>query len=304
MLPSQPSKVLILTQNIALGRRWAEMLRETVGQVWISPADVPVNERADVIVTDYVSLEEVSGRTGLPLGQNGAQTASARPVGIVAISTMSREQIAPWADVALDVTCSSSELSLACALLGEVVRLRAERDESLRAERESHDLAHADPLTGLPNRRVWDRQLQLQCQRIRTTPDSLWLAIIDLDRFKAVNDAAGFSVGDEVLRSTTRALSGQLRRDDLVARLGGDEFGVLLSGSDEIGVRRVLERLRAAVAGQEMPAGIARLTTSIGYAAAGRDISPVNLFAAAERGLRNAKRAGGDRVELGDQPTD
>ena len=102
-------------------------------------------------------------------------------------------------------TCAAAEatareLGLACGLVGEIVRLQTERDEVARIQQQTVQLAETDPLTDLANRRVWDRQLQSQWTLATSTGQPLWLAIVDLDRFKEVNDRDGYVAGDGTLQ--------------------------------------------------------------------------------------------------------
>jgi diguanylate cyclase (GGDEF)-like protein len=244
-----------------------------------------------VIVTD-LAPDEISRRAKVNFGTlpdtAGVQRAD---IGIVALRP------APWADVALSAEASASELSLACHLTAEIARLRAQRDELERVRDEATHLAQTDPLTGLANRRAWESQLDA---RLALSHAPLWLAVVDLDGFKQVNDRLGMARGDEVLVRAAHALAGQLRREDLVARLGGDEFGVLLHDVAETHTAAIFDRLRAAVAEQSAPEGIPRITASIGYVpSADGSTDADQLFSAAERAMREAKRAGGNRAVRG-----
>ena len=105
--------------------------------------------------------------------------------------------------------------------------------------------ARTDPLTGLPNRRVWDEDLSRELARARRHGGALCLAMLDLDRFKAYNDRHGHQAGDELLSAAATAWRPELRSTDTIARFGGEEFAVLLPHSDEEGAVKVVERLLA-----------------------------------------------------------
>jgi diguanylate cyclase (GGDEF)-like protein len=295
MFLSQLPKVLILAQNPEAGRRWADMLAQNTAATWLSAAEVPPETQLDVLVTDLASLDDAARRSGVALCQEPAPGQRRTNVGVIAMRP------ADWADLTLAANCTQRELCLACQLLGEIVRLRHGNDALSRRQHETEQLAETDPLTGLANRRVWDRQLQIKSTAGQQGSEPLWLAIVDLDGFKAVNDRCGLSVGDRVLQGAARALAEQLRREDVVARLGGDEFGVLLTGVSEEDARGVWDRLRAAVAGQSVPPEASRLTASIGYASAGEHgAAMADVFTAAEDALGQAKRGGGDRACRGE----
>jgi diguanylate cyclase (GGDEF)-like protein len=151
------------------------------------------------------------------------------------------------------------------------------------------EIALTDTLTGLPNRRAWDTRL---AQAIRDH-EPICVAILDLDFFKAFNDAHGHQAGDRLLKEAAAAWRGQLRTTDMLARYGGEEFVVLLNGHDPDVARRIVERVRDATPrGQSCSAGIA-------CREAGEDAA--TLLGRADDALYEAKRAGRDRsaVALG-----
>src|SRR5205807_9545901 len=121
-----------------------------------------------------------------------------------------------------------------------------------RREAEAHiaQLAAEDPLTGLPNRRVFSAALdQISGQRSASRlNDEFAVLFLDLDRFKAVNDTLGHRIGDLLLQEVAKRLEQLLEPDDLLARLGGDEFAVVLTAVDSrASLEAVASRLIAAV---------------------------------------------------------
>jgi diguanylate cyclase (GGDEF)-like protein len=150
-------------------------------------------------------------------------------------------------------------------------------------ERRLTELASRDSLTGLWNRRRLDEELRWLVQGER--PASL--LVLDLDSFKAVNDALGHEAGDRLLRSVAQAIQGCVRRADLVARLGGDEFGVLLAGATAEEAAAVAEKIRAAVAAV-WPMGL-HGGVSIGISTVSS--SGVDAFGRADRAMYAAKRS-------------
>lgn len=181
---------------------------------------------------------------------------------------------------------------------------RRERRWSEERQRWS-ELALTDPMTGLRNRRYFQARFEEALRTARREREPLSIAIIDVDRFKAVNDRHGHLVGDQVLRAVAAALKSVVRRGETLARVGGEEFAILLPGSDEAGAEAVAERVRRAVetARVRVPAVPEPLsvTASVGVAStsllpegAGRAV----LYGAADAALRAAKEHGRNRVEV------
>jgi diguanylate cyclase (GGDEF)-like protein/PAS domain S-box-containing protein len=150
--------------------------------------------------------------------------------------------------------------------------------------------ARTDALTGLPNRRVWDEDLEREIARAHRHGGNLCLAMLDLDRFKAFNDHHGHQGGDQLLAATATAWRPVLRATDTLARYGGEEFAVLLPHSDEEGAMTVVGRLLEVV-----PLG---QTASAGVAVWDGKESACELLARADAALYEAKGAGRARALL------
>lgn len=145
-------------------------------------------------------------------------------------------------------------------------------------------LADTDALTGLANRRTLHTRLAWHLARSRRTAGATWLALLDLDAFKAFNDTHGHLAGDQLLVETAAAWQGLLRPTDTLARTGGDEFTVLLTDCDQAAALQVMDRMTAAVAnGLACSAGVARWD---GHESATRLIERADaaLYAAKTRG--------------------
>jgi diguanylate cyclase (GGDEF)-like protein len=158
-------------------------------------------------------------------------------------------------------------------------------------------LAHHDALTGLINRREFDRRLSYELARCARTRQTCTVLMCDLDNFKAVNDEYGHPAGDAVLKRVANELLAGVRTIDTVARIGGEEMAVLLVECDIADAHHIAERLRRAVATHGENASA--VTISIGVADSGSAASAEELIAAADRALYEAKRAGRDRVGYG-----
>jgi diguanylate cyclase (GGDEF)-like protein len=170
-------------------------------------------------------------------------------------------------------------------------------EESERLKREYEDAATVDVLTGLRNRRWLNDAFTRQLERSARSRHAVSLLMIDVDRFKDVNDRHGHLVGDEVLVQLGRTVAGALRPQDLLARFGGEEFVVLLPDLPHVEVSAVAERLREAVGSTPVLTSVGLLgglSVSIGVATqtAGPSTSLSTLFDAADRALYEAKAAG------------
>jgi diguanylate cyclase (GGDEF)-like protein len=149
-------------------------------------------------------------------------------------------------------------------------------------------LAYRDPLTELPNRRAFDDHMIALSRPGQHNA----LLVIDVDKFKEINDTQGHEAGDALLRRLAQAIRSAVRAGDTVARIGGDEFTVLLPQCAQVEAHRVAEDIRAAVL--EMSGG--EVTVSIGGAPLGADTRGAVLNA--DRALYTAKTAGRNRSEL------
>jgi diguanylate cyclase (GGDEF)-like protein len=176
--------------------------------------------------------------------------------------------------------------------------IAAERVTALH--RRLHADARHDPLTGIGNRLRLAEDLEAVCGRVERYGHNYCVAIVDVDRFKAYNDASGHRAGDDVLRAVAASLRDTVRTGDAVYRYGGEEFAVLLPEQTLDGAARAGERLRAAVEelGLERPEG-GSVTVSVGVAGLGdARCSPDQLFELADEALNQAKAAGRNRVQV------
>jgi len=168
-------------------------------------------------------------------------------------------------------------------------------------ELEHRDRAVLDPLTGLLNRASLESRVAEIEQQARLTDGAVAVVLLDLDRFKRVNDEFGHERGDAVLRDAASEIRRSLRSFELVYRIGGEEFLLLLPGADLEGGIEIAERVRAAVA-VARPGDI-EITLSAGVAtAAGEHVRYDTLFRAADVALLRAKREGRDQVVAAVEP--
>ena len=176
---------------------------------------------------------------------------------------------------------------------------------SLRHARLVQD-SRVDAKTGLLNTATWERQAMAEVVRAVRTKTALAIAVLDIDRFKVVNDTYGHLVGDQVLKEIARTLTSQLRDYDLAGRFGGEEFTLLLPQTRAVDAIRIAERIRSTIAGLSIIApGAAggervQVTVSIGVVAldSGTDRKFTQLMAAADAALYRAKGSGRDQVQM------
>ncbi|MDQ3554260.1 MAG: sensor domain-containing diguanylate cyclase [Chloroflexota bacterium] len=234
------------------------------------------------------AADEVARRVrsgyGLPHTLAAPLIADARFVGALMLSKRTRDS---WSE--LDrrlLTWASGEVSAALA--------------RVYALEEAEARANIDALTGLPNRRYFDEIISIVRPR-RRAGDTLGILMIDIDRFKNLNDRYGHATGDTVLRAVAGAIYTTVRAEDTPARYGGEEFSVILHRASAAQAVEVAERVRAAV--QAMPPermGIERpVTVSVGVAVAvEEDIDVAAIIDGADGALYLAKRRGRNRVEV------
>jgi diguanylate cyclase (GGDEF)-like protein len=173
---------------------------------------------------------------------------------------------------------------LALSMVAAQVGIRAVSSRTL--------LAGTDPLTSMANRDRLLARLQDRLIRLRPPRETVTLLLVDLDRFKSVNDDFGHLAGDMVLVEVARRLQDSTRSDDLVARFGGDEFVILLSGGVPLrSIDDVIGRIRRAVGRPiPLPAGSVTVGVSVGAATATeRGVDPLELVRLADSALYEAK---------------
>ena len=182
------------------------------------------------------------------------------------------------------------------------------RNQIARVEKRAQELRNEslrDGLTGLWNRRAYDGRIAEEVTRAVRYKSPLSIALFDIDRFKALNDAHGHRVGDAVLHALAGRILRMLRQSDFLARYGGEEFAVIFPNTELSKAAVAGEKIRSATRGETIPtsAGPLRVTVSIGVASLAPRGTPEALFEDADRALYRAKAAGRDRVEAAEIQT-
>lgn len=234
---------------------------------------------------DRIVAERIAARAGAVFGlRNTIVTPLTTDGGIIGALLISRRTSGPW-------PAAAHRLLVGAAIEASAALSRA------YSHRQAEARASTDALTGLPNRRYFDEFCNLLSRR-RRAEDSVGVLMIDIDRFKALNDAHGHPIGDEVLRAVAAAIVAAVREEDVPARYGGEEFAVLLRNPTiEVAVE-VGERVRDAVAKLDLARfGVGSVRVSVGAAVAGDPDEPIGVtIEQADRALYDAKRRGRDRV--------
>ncbi len=297
-----PREGLVRAATEATGARWALLLepdprgerlhlRSVAGPSELRLAPIDVEREASVAGEALRSGERVwvpdTRRESRALGEfvasTGAVSVLAQPVrrggrviGVLVLLWQRRVKPTPDVVSLVELVAVSAALAL-------------ERGELLaRAE----EAARTDALTGLGNRRVWDRALPRELARAARHGTPLTVAMLDLDHFKAFNDARGHPAGDALLREAARRWAHELRATDLLTRYGGEEFALLLPTTDFAEAVEAVDRLRAVT-----PEG---QTCSAGVASWDGEETPEALVARADRALYHAKAAGRDCTRVDD----
>lgn len=177
------------------------------------------------------------------------------------------------------------------------VRMVGLQAELAARVRELDALATIDGLTGIANRRTFQARLEAECARSDRDNAPLALMLLDIDRFKSLNDTYGHPAGDEVLTMMGRVLVSSSRNTDLVARFGGEEFAVILINTDKSAARGAAERLRTRIEAEHWPHR--SITVSIGIASWGLGADTASkLINQADQALYSSKEHGRNRTTL------
>lgn len=193
--------------------------------------------------------------------------------------------------------------AIAVDYAGEPATLVSMNDISQRKQLEDElfHQANTDPLTGLSNRRYFLVQAEQEIRRARRFARDLSVMMMDLDRFKMINDTLGHAAGDAVLQAIVKASQERLRESDIMGRLGGEEFALLLPETSLEAAMEVSGRLLEHIAETPIPTvkGVVHCTTSLGVAQLRDSDSTIDdLLHRADEALYEAKRNGRNRAEI------
>jgi two-component system cell cycle response regulator len=172
----------------------------------------------------------------------------------------------------------------------------------LESNRKLEEMSNTDPLTSLRNRRFFERAYPTMFEHARRYERPLSVAMVDVDKFKGINDQFGHAAGDAVLKSVARTLANTTRKSDLIARLGGEEFAIVLPEIALFESLQFAEKIRTAIATScvEFEGRLMNVTASVGIANVphSKFDSAASLLEAADLALYRAKGNGRNRVEM------
>lgn len=299
--------VLVVLQHL-LGSQGHAVIVARDGREALKQAMV---ERPQMIVCDWIMPE----MDGLTLCRALRETDEGRQMYFLLLTGLEKEaNLVEAFEAGVDdfVTKPFSPKVLLARLRAghRVIRLQEEalRDsQSLRrfaaelavANRRLRQAALTDPLTGLPNRRYAMERLEQEWTASNRNQRALSVMMVDVDRFKAVNDTYGHDMGDQTLRHIALTLRKSARGDDVVCRLGGEEFLVICPDTGVAAAMRLAERARAAVAGAPAMLGAIQYSITVSIGVAERDPVMVKfdeLLKLADQVLYHSKHLGGNQV--------
>ena len=198
----------------------------------------------------------------------------------------------------MEAFANELNLQVLKAMQTEAELLRS-REALADANRTLADWAHRDTLTGLWNRRkAWDL-MEYESQRSIRHGRTIGVAMLDIDKFKAINDNFGHDAGDKILQNTAVLLGGALRKGDILARWGGEEFLVVFPETDLEGTRLAAEKLRSSLeeAQWDLP-GLPGVTVSIGVTVKASGVDWDTVLKESDHALYRAKESGRNKVSL------
>jgi diguanylate cyclase (GGDEF)-like protein len=283
VVDDEPDKRLLLA--FALENEGYQVFTATDGAEGLAAVEL---HQPDLIVTD-VMMPRMDGYEMIRRVRGNPQTKFI-PVIIQSATRIEGRDVRLGSELgALGYLTDPTDLDLLRARARTLLELKQYLDSCQEA-------AFTDHLTGLANRRRFERQLEREAARTERYNRTFCLLLVDIDNFKEVNDTHGHDAGDEALRRVANVIQSGTRGIDTGARIGGDEFAVILPETDLERGLEVAERLRSAIAALDFGI-VGRVTASLGVAelpACAR--TNAELRAAADAALYGAKRGGRDRA--------
>jgi two-component system, cell cycle response regulator len=308
MEPELGGPILLAPPTAAEGAEWASFLRERleVQTIETSSEREALNlarlEQPDCFIVHQTLIEGGDGLRFVSSLRSRPETRQSAVILVVENGDV--QTAAKGLDVgASDYIEAPFDPSELVARIRCQLRRKRYSDWLRSSVRNGLKMAVIDPLTGIYNRRYAAQHMNRVMDRARETDGVFAVMMVDLDKFKRINDQYGHDAGDSVLREFSRRLQENIRGVDLVARFGGEEFFVAMPDVDHDAAAMAAERIRRAI--EDAPfvlpynAGVVHVTVSIGVAIAdAADDNPEAIIRRADRALFNSKEGGRNRVSF------
>lgn len=220
---------------------------------------------------------------------------------VVIVSSSLKDDLEQWSS---QLQYQIISMALIFALLIGIAllagRLLKIKDQLIEKSKELERLAQTDPLTGISNRRHFFELGGRELSREKRSNRPLALLMLDIDKFKNVNDTHGHDIGDEVLKALCQTCLGMIRNIDIFARMGGEEFAIMLPETNKVQARTIAERLKQKISEMSVPVpdgGAVFFTVSIGISGTTtKEVTLDGLLKSADVALYKAKRYGRNKV--------
>ncbi len=297
--------VLVVDDDAATAGRIAKMV-ETAGHAvrvastWTDALRIYKGEKIDLVLMDAV----MPGMDGFKLTQllRNSDESYVPVVFVTGLEDRKTRELCmhAGADDLLIKPVDALELSLRLTAMLRIRRLTLDLEEKGRV---LEQMAHLDPLTGVPNRRAFEDAVARELTRSQRYGHPLCLIVGDVDHFKSVNDTYGHAAGDEVLRQFGAVMRRHVKRPEVAFRYGGEEFVVLAPEMDSRSGAALADRLRRAFHEASAESAAGAQTVSFGVCDTTQipeDADAGLLFASADRALYLAKEQGRNRVVRAD----
>jgi diguanylate cyclase len=288
----------VINETLARSGKLTEADLEQIYETYLS--HIKTTDRIDKVGARVIGeIDDVMRLIGDALGMSAAYNASLSGATERLAKAMDREQVMKVVDALVKTTHEMRDTTRALeerlALSKNEISNLQQSLEAIRAE------SLTDPLTGLGNRKYFDRSLEAAVAHALETGEPLSLLMFDIDHFKSFNDSYGHLTGDQVLRLVGMSLKQAIKGQDITARYGGEEFAVVLPSTALRQALTVADHIRRAVMSKELKKKstgeiLGRVTISVGVSMLKPDDDTDSLIERADACLYAAKRGGRNRV--------
>jgi diguanylate cyclase len=288
----------VINETLALNGKLTEADLEQIYETYLS--HIKITDRIDKVGARVISeVDDVMRLIGDTLGMSASYNASLTSATERLSAAADREQVMKVVETLVKTTLEMRDTTRALeerlTLSKTEISNLQQSLEAIRAE------SLTDPLTGLGNRKYFDRSIDTAIETALATGEPLSLLMFDIDYFKSFNDSYGHLTGDQVLRLVGMSLKQSIKGQDITARYGGEEFAVVLPNTALRQALTVADHIRRAVMSKELKKKstgeiLGRVTISVGVSVLKPDDDADSLIERADACLYAAKRGGRNRV--------